>query len=146
MIYLKGKCSFYIAQYPVRWTAQSALQFFLFAFPGRPVHSDTNSASPGSILVRQQLRAKTKSLTCPPLSIARYSCILRLAVSFSALSNYCNVSYLHKLTTVTVRYNNRGELTRRPTFCSIMTTGRHTETLARFTISQRSVWTPWWQV
>ena len=50
-------------------------RFTLFAFPGRPVHSDTNSASPGSILVRQQLRAKTKSLTCPPLSIARYSFI-----------------------------------------------------------------------
>ncbi len=29
--------------------------------------------SPGSILVMQQLRAKTKSLTFPPLSIARYS-------------------------------------------------------------------------
>ena len=71
--YGKGKGSFYIAQYPVRWIAQSALHFF--AFPGRPVHSDTNSASPGSILVRQQLRAKTKSLTCPPLSIARYSFI-----------------------------------------------------------------------
>ena len=50
-------------------------RFTLFAFPGRPVHSDTNSASPGSILVRQQFRAKTKSLTCPPLSIARYSFI-----------------------------------------------------------------------
>ena len=50
-------------------------RFTLCAFPGRPVHSDTNSASPGSILVRQQLQAKTKSLTCPPLSIARYSFI-----------------------------------------------------------------------
>ena len=50
-------------------------RFTLFAFPGRHVHSDTNSASPGSILVRQQLRAKTKSLTCPPLSVARYSFI-----------------------------------------------------------------------
>ena len=40
---------------------------------GRPVHSDTNSASQGSILAMQQLRAKTKSLTFPPLSIARYS-------------------------------------------------------------------------
>ena len=27
--------------------------------PGRPVHSDTNSASLGSILATQQLRAKT---------------------------------------------------------------------------------------
>ena len=46
----------------------------LFAPPsGRPVHSDTNSVSPGSILAMQQLRWKTKSLTFPPLSIARYS-------------------------------------------------------------------------
>ena len=57
----KGRGSFYIAQYPVRWTAQSALHFL--PSPGRPVHSDTNSASPGSILARQQLRAKAKSLT-----------------------------------------------------------------------------------
>ena len=33
------------------------------------------SASSGSILARQQLRAKTKSLTFPPLSIARYTFI-----------------------------------------------------------------------
>ena len=49
--------------------------FTLFALPDRPVHSDTNSASPGIILARQQLRAKTKSLTFPPLSIARYTFI-----------------------------------------------------------------------
>ena len=36
------KGSFYIAQYPVRWTAQIALHF---SSPGRPVHSDINSAS-----------------------------------------------------------------------------------------------------
>ena len=66
-LFKKGKGSFYIAQYPVHWTAQK--RFTLFASPGRPVHSDTNSASPGSILVRQQLRAKAKSLTFPPLSI-----------------------------------------------------------------------------
>ena len=41
------KGMFYIAQYPVRWTAQSALHF---SSHDRPVHSDTNSASPGSIL------------------------------------------------------------------------------------------------
>ena len=29
------------------------------SLPGRPVHSDTNSTSPGSILARQQLRTKT---------------------------------------------------------------------------------------
>ena len=46
--------------------------FTLFALPGIPVHSDTNSASPGSILAMQQLRATTKSLTFPPRSIARY--------------------------------------------------------------------------
>ena len=38
VIIIKGKGSFYIAQYPVRWTAQSASHF---AFPDRPVHSDT---------------------------------------------------------------------------------------------------------
>ena len=46
-----------------------------FAFPGRPVHSDTNTASPGSNLRMQQLCAKTKSRTFPPRSIARYSFI-----------------------------------------------------------------------
>ena len=50
-------------------------RFTLFALPDRPVHSDTNSASPGSILARHQLRAKIKSPTFPPLSIARYSFI-----------------------------------------------------------------------
>ena len=43
---------------------------YTFCPLGRPVHSDINSASPGSILVMQQLRATTKSLTFPPLSIA----------------------------------------------------------------------------
>ena len=42
-------------------------RFTCFALPGRPVHSDTNSASPGSILAMQQLRATTKSVTFPPL-------------------------------------------------------------------------------
>ena len=40
---------FYVAQYPVRWTTQNALHFT----PGRHVHSDTNLASLGSILVMQ---------------------------------------------------------------------------------------------
>ena len=71
----KTKGSFYIAQYPVRWTAQSASHFL-------PSLTDLFIptpflASPGSILARQQLRAKTKSLTFPPLSIARYSFIQR---------------------------------------------------------------------
>ena len=64
-------CS-YIAQYPVRWTAFKAQTYF--SSPGRPVHSDTNSASPGSILAMQQL-CNDQSLTCPPLSTARYSLI-----------------------------------------------------------------------
>ena len=62
-----------MAQYPVRWTAQSALHFLpslTDLFNPTPF-----SASPGSILAMQQLRAKTKSLTFPPLSIARYSFI-----------------------------------------------------------------------
>ena len=69
----KGKGSFYIAQYPVRWTAQSASHFLpslTDLFIPTPF-----SASPGSILARQQLRVNTKSLTFPPLSIARYSFI-----------------------------------------------------------------------
>ena len=72
-IFKKKKGSFYIAQYPVRWTAQSASHFLpslTDLFIPTPF-----SASPGSILARQQLRAKTKSLTFPPLSIARYSFI-----------------------------------------------------------------------
>ena len=69
----KGKGSFYIAQYPVRWTAQSASHFLpslTDLFIPTPF-----SASQGSILAMQQLRANTKSLTFPPLSIARYSFI-----------------------------------------------------------------------
>ena len=65
--FLIGKGSFHIAQYPVHWTAQIALH----CLPSL-VHSDTNSASPGSILAMQQLRATTKSLTFTTLSIARY--------------------------------------------------------------------------
>ena len=57
---------------PLRWTAQSTLHCLPLS-PGRPVHSDTNSASPGSILAMQQLRAKAKSLTFPPLYIPKYS-------------------------------------------------------------------------
>ena len=41
--------------------------------PGRPVHSDINSTSLGSILAMQKLRIKTKSLTFLPPSIAGYS-------------------------------------------------------------------------
>ena len=40
-----------------------------------PRDTGTNSASSGSMLAWQQLRAKTKSLTFPPLAVARYSII-----------------------------------------------------------------------
>ena len=66
-----SKVCFYIAQYPVRWTAQSTLHL---CSPGRPVNSDTNSTCLGSIIAMQQLR-NDYSLTCPPLSIARHSFI-----------------------------------------------------------------------
>ena len=69
---LRTKCMFlYIAQYPVRWTAQNTLHF---SFPGRPIHSDTNSASLGSILVMHLLR-NDYSLTCQSLFTVRYSFI-----------------------------------------------------------------------
>ena len=67
----KGR--FYIAQYPVRWTGQRAL-------PLLPPLADLFIPTPTRLLreafiARQQLRAKTKSLTFPPLSIARYAFI-----------------------------------------------------------------------
>ena len=43
--------------------------------PAKVFRSRSMNTPPGSILARQQLRAKTKSLTFPPLSIARYSFI-----------------------------------------------------------------------
>ena len=49
-------------------------QRFTLSSPGRPVHSNTNSASLGSILAMQQLRNEY-SLRFLPLSIARYSFI-----------------------------------------------------------------------
>ena len=62
---------FYIALYPVRWTAQSALHFPPLADLFIPTPF---SASLGSILAMQQLR-NDYSLTFPSLSIARYSFI-----------------------------------------------------------------------
>ena len=62
-----------MAQYPVRWTAQSALHFL--PSPTDLFIPTPFSASPGSILAMQQLRATTKSLTFSPLSITRYSFI-----------------------------------------------------------------------
>ena len=68
---LHVKVWFYIALYPVRWTAQSALHFPPLADLFIPTPF---SASLGSILAMQQLR-NDYSLTFPPLSIARYSFI-----------------------------------------------------------------------
>ena len=68
---IKKKVWFYIALYPVRWTAQSALHFPPLADLFIPTPF---SASLGSILAMQQLR-NDYSLTFPPLSIARYSFI-----------------------------------------------------------------------
>ena len=67
----KVKVWFYIALYPVHWTAQSALHFPPLADLFIPTPF---SASLGSILAMQQLR-NDYSLTFPPLSIARYSFI-----------------------------------------------------------------------
>ena len=67
----KKKVWFYIALYPVHWTAQSALHFPPLADLFIPTPF---SASLGSILAMQQLR-NDYSLTFPPLSIARYSFI-----------------------------------------------------------------------
>ena len=65
------KVWFYIALYPVRCTAQSALHFPPLADLFIPTPF---SASLGSILAMQQLR-NDYSLTFPPLSIVRYSFI-----------------------------------------------------------------------
>ena len=53
---------------------QNSSYTVLFAFSPTDLFIPTPfSASPGSILVMQKVRATTKSLTFPPLSIARYS-------------------------------------------------------------------------
>ena len=70
-IKVKVKVWFYIALYPVRWSAQSALHFPPLADLFIPTPF---SASLGSILAMQQLR-NDYSLTFSPLSIARYSFI-----------------------------------------------------------------------
>ena len=73
---LTGKVKLKVVLYSaVSSPLDRSTRFTLFASPGRPLHSDTNSAYPGSILARQKLRSKAKSLTFPPLSIARYSFI-----------------------------------------------------------------------
>ena len=65
----KVKVWFYIALYPVSWTAQSALHFPPLADLFIPTPF---SASPGSILAMQR---NDYSLIFPPLSMARYSFI-----------------------------------------------------------------------
>ncbi len=80
-------------------------RFTLFAPPGRPVHSDTNSVSPGGILDMQQLRATTKSLTFPPLSIARYSFIQLIQLGRQWREQKCPI-----FETVTKRDSNPGYL------------------------------------
>ena len=78
-------------------------RFTLFALPDRPVHSDANSASPGSILARQQLRAKTKSLTFPPLYTALilslYFCMIE-SRNNSMLMNILAFFYRIRKTTI----------------------------------------------
>ena len=65
------KVWFYLALYPVHWTAQSALHFPSLADLFIPIPF---SVSLGSILAMLQLR-NDYSLTFPPLSIVRYSFI-----------------------------------------------------------------------
>ena len=70
-------------QYPVRWTAQSALHvlhpladlFIPTPTLDTALHKNYLFFMIGRIQARRQLRAKAKSLTCPPLSIARHSFI-----------------------------------------------------------------------
>ena len=61
----KKKCkgSLYIAQYPVRWTAQCVVHV-LPPPPDIHVHSDTNSASPGSRKKTNQFSITTFSASC----------------------------------------------------------------------------------
>ena len=58
--------------YPVRWTAQSALHF---CTPWQTCSFRHQLGFSGKHSSDAALRAKTNSLTCPPLSIARYSFI-----------------------------------------------------------------------
>ena len=50
-------------------------RFTLFALPDRPVHSDTVLGFSGKHSSQAAITRQTKSLTFPPLSIARYSFI-----------------------------------------------------------------------
>ena len=68
----KVKVCFYIAQYPVRCTAQSA------SLSGRPVrlHSDTNSTPFGKHSSHAAIMCEDYSLAFPPLSNSVYSQVL----------------------------------------------------------------------
>ena len=62
----KGKCSFfYIAQYPVRWTAQSASHFFSRRTPGRPDkhHTGKQTLLCGAELEEEPLTTTTTRTT-----------------------------------------------------------------------------------
>ena len=68
---VKAKVSFYIAQYPVRWTAKSALHFTPWqtcSFRHQLDFSGKHSSDPA-------IRHEDYSLTFPPLSITKYSFI-----------------------------------------------------------------------
>ena len=56
-----------------RYQDRRIAQIVLHITPDRPVKSDTNSASLGSILAMQQLCAKTIHSIFPLLSVAMYS-------------------------------------------------------------------------
>ena len=86
--------------------------------PGRPVHSDTNSASPGSILATLRLRLKTKSLTFPPLSIARYSFkqLSQLPKSHNDCLKVMQLQLTNKQKASLISFYGLGTLNRTPAF------------------------------
>ena len=96
------KVSFYIAQYPARWTVQSALHFSL---PWQTCSFRHQLGFSGFILARQQLCAKAKSLAFPPLSIARYSFIQLSELGRQWRERKCPI-----FETVTKRRSNQGSL------------------------------------
>ena len=58
MVTLKSKVKVVFIQRSLK--SVGPLKALYISSPGRPVHSDTNPASPGSILATQQLRTQTK--------------------------------------------------------------------------------------
>ena len=94
---VEKKVSFYIAQYPVHRTAQSA---FTHYFPGRPVQSNTISTSLGSIQPHATINVRKA------LSIARYSFI-----QLSELEQ-CRVKKLAQGFNTAAQDSNPGSLSR----------------------------------